>query len=97
MKIVENFPTEILDRDGWEAEQVELDPQTWRVGKTLVFMASHDVEAVLDQLRVEKEKCDPNAPHSSTALTLLSVALVAHCTPCAAVCGAGTSLVAYPA
>ena len=32
-------------------QKIELDPATWRVGKTIVFMASDDVLALLNQLR----------------------------------------------
>ena len=34
----------------------EIDPSTWRVGKTLVFLASYDIITALDQLREERVK-----------------------------------------
>ena len=36
----------------------ELDPQTWRVGKTLVFLSSFDVITLLDTLREERTKLE---------------------------------------
>ena len=35
-------------------QQTGLDDATWRVGRTLVFMASEEVLAELDELRVAK-------------------------------------------
>ena len=35
-------------------QQIELDPDTWRVGKTLVFMASENVITELDRIRASR-------------------------------------------
>ena len=41
--------------------QIELDPGTWRVGKTLVFMASDDVLVELDKVRHASAQTSPRS------------------------------------